>query len=77
MAQATLGPTTGILHHSDRGTQYCCHAYRDALHAAEMLASMTDGAHCYQNAVAERVWKSSARGFPRAWQHHFVLTVSR
>jgi transposase-like protein len=44
---------------------------------AHMLPSMTDGAHCYQNAVAERVWKSSARGFPRAWQHHFVLTVSR
>ncbi len=55
MAQATLGDTTGIVHHSDRGTQYCCHAYRAQLHAARMLPSMTDGAHCYQNAVAERV----------------------
>ena len=55
MAQRTLGPTTGIIHHSDRGAQYCCHAYRAALHNAAMLASMTDGAHCYQNAVAERV----------------------
>jgi transposase InsO family protein len=55
MAQQTLGNCTGIVHHSDRGTQYCCHAYRAALHAAQMLPSMTDGAHCYQNAVAERV----------------------
>jgi transposase InsO family protein len=55
MAHQTLGDSTGIVHHSDRGTQYCCHAYRAALHAARMLPSMTDGAHCYQNAVAERV----------------------
>ena len=55
MAQQTLGDCTGIVHHSDRGTQYCCHAYRAALHVAQMLPSMTDGAHCYQNAVAERV----------------------
>jgi transposase InsO family protein len=54
-AQHTLGDTRGIVHHSDRGTQYCCHAYRQQLHAAHMLPSMTDGAHCYQNAVAERV----------------------
>ena len=55
MAQQTLGDCTGIVHHSDRGTQYCCHGYRAQLTAARMLPSMTDGAHCYQNAVAERV----------------------
>ncbi len=55
MAQQVLGDCTGIVHHSDRGTQYCCHAYRAQLHATRMLPSMTDGAHCYQNAVAERV----------------------
>lgn len=54
-AEQTLGPCAGIVHHSDRGVQYCCHAYRAQLHAARMLPSMTDGAHCYQNAVAERV----------------------
>jgi putative transposase len=54
-AQHTLGGTTGILHHSDRGSQYCCHAYLAQLAAGRMLPSMTDGAHCYQNAVAERV----------------------
>lgn len=55
MARQTLGDCTAIVHHSDRGSQYCCHAYRAALDAAHMLASMTDGNHCYQNAVAERV----------------------
>ena len=55
VAQQTLGACVGIVHHSDRGSQYCCHDYLQQLHAARMLPSMTDGAHCYQNAVAERV----------------------
>ena len=54
-AQQTLGDCLGIVHHSDRGTQYCCHAYRQQLQALRMIPSTTDGAHCYQNAVAERV----------------------
>jgi transposase InsO family protein len=54
-AQQALGDCTGIVHHSDRGSQYCCHAYLRQLHALRMLPSMTDAAHCYQNAVAERV----------------------
>jgi putative transposase len=54
-AQQTLGPCRGIVHHSDRGSQYCCHDYLAQLHALRMLPSMTDAAHCYQNAVAERV----------------------
>lgn len=54
-AISTLGEVTGVVHHSDRGSQYCCHAYRDTLAQHHMLASMTDADHCYQNAVAERV----------------------
>lgn len=54
-AQQTLGDCAGIVHHSDRGSQYCCHAYLRQLQTLRMLPSMTDGAHCYQNAVAERV----------------------
>lgn len=54
-AARTLGPTTGIVHHSDRGSQYCCHDYLQHLHTLRMLPSMTDENHCYQNAVAERV----------------------
>ena len=36
-------------------TQYCCHDYLGQLRALRLLPSMTDAAHCYQNAVAERV----------------------
>lgn len=51
----TLGDVHGVLHHSDRGSQYCCHDYLQQLAAVRMLPSMTDENHCYQNAVAERV----------------------
>jgi putative transposase len=50
-----LSNTQGIIHHSDRGTQYCCHDFLEYLSTLEMIPSMTDESHCYQNAVAERV----------------------
>jgi putative transposase len=51
----TRGTVEGLLHHSDRGSQYCCHEYLHALAAARILPSMTDANHCYQNAIAERI----------------------
>lgn len=45
----------GVIHHSDRGCQYCCHEFLAALKAHKMVSSMTDADHCYQNAIAERV----------------------
>lgn len=50
-----LGNVEGVVHHSDRGCQYCCHEYLRHLASVKMLPSMTDDNHCYQNAVAERV----------------------
>lgn len=55
MATRGVKNTEGIIHHSDRGCQYCCFDFMDALTAKKMLSSMTDDDHCYQNAVAERV----------------------
>lgn len=56
LERATKGlETSGIIFHSDRGSQYCCHAYKKKLREKDMLSSMTDENHCYQNAVAERV----------------------
>jgi transposase InsO family protein len=55
MAASTIGDVEGLVHHSDRGSQYCCHEYLRALSNYRILASMTDANHCYQNAVAERV----------------------
>jgi putative transposase len=54
-ALAPLGAGDGLLHHSDRGRQYCCHEFLQALASARMLPSMTDANHCYQNAIAERI----------------------
>ena len=54
-ATASLKDTTGIIYHSDRGSQYCCHKYKEVIKEKGMLSSMTDENHCYQNATAERV----------------------
>jgi len=44
-----------LIHHSDRGLQYCSAIYQDELKRHGMTPSMTDGYDCYQNALAERV----------------------
>lgn len=43
------------LHHSDRGTQYCCWAYTEKLQQRHLTISMTEVNHCYENAQAERL----------------------
>jgi transposase InsO family protein len=53
MAIARRGPAPGLLHHSDRGTQYTCDAYRRLLVAHGMDASMSKKGDCWDNAVAE------------------------
>ena len=45
----------GIIHHSDRGIQYCCDAYIETLTKHKMKVSMTEVNHCYENSLAERV----------------------
>jgi len=50
-----MGDVKGTIHHSDRGCQYCCHEFLKYLGGHNMLSSMTDDCHCYQNAIAERV----------------------
>ncbi|WP_420820649.1 IS3 family transposase [Saccharospirillum mangrovi] len=44
-----------LIHHSDRGVQYCSAVYQAVLRRYEVKPSMTDGYDCYQNALAERV----------------------
>lgn len=55
VALKTLPVGAYPVHHSDRGCQYCCHLYVERLQAAKMGISMTETAHCYENALAERV----------------------
>ena len=44
-----------LIHHSDRGIQYCSDAYQKIHSAHGLTCSMTDGYDCYQNALAERI----------------------
>lgn len=53
MALWSRRPEAGLLHHSDRGVQYACHAYRELLEAHGLVASMSKKGDCWDNAVAE------------------------
>jgi transposase InsO family protein len=44
-----------LIHHSDRGVQYCCDKYQKELKKSKMRVSMTESYDPYANAVAERV----------------------
>ncbi|USP58934.1 IS3 family transposase [Aeromonas veronii] len=44
-----------LIHHSDRGVQYCSGLYQSLHERYGVKCSMTDGYDCYQNALAERV----------------------
>lgn len=46
---------TPLIHHSDRGIQYCCDDYVRMLTDANIRISMTEENHMYENALAERV----------------------
>jgi integrase len=47
--------TEPLIHHSDRGVQYCCKEYTELLINKGISISMTEVDHCYENACAERV----------------------
>lgn len=48
-------PQYSLIHHSDRGIQYCSKKYQELHQKHNIRCSMTDGYDCYQNALAERV----------------------
>jgi transposase InsO family protein len=50
-----LYPKECLIHHSDRGTQYCCDDYVSILRQKEIQISMTQTGSPYDNAIAERV----------------------
>jgi len=47
--------TEKLIHHSDRGLQYCSEEYQKLHNKYDVRCSMTDGYDCYQNALAERI----------------------
>jgi len=46
-------PTAGLLHHSDRGSQYACGEYRERLAERGIAVSMSRKGDCWDNAVVE------------------------
>ncbi len=53
---AAKRPAYGLIHHSDRGSQYCSYEYRELLGQFEMKASMSRKGNCYGNAPVENFW---------------------
>jgi len=56
--QVALGwrdPEAGLLHHSDRGSQYAANDYRDVLKARGIMVSMSRKGNCWDNAPMESV----------------------
>lgn len=49
----TMKPEKGLLHHSDRGSQYCSHEYQDLLSHFGLEVSMSVSGNCFDNAPME------------------------
>ncbi len=58
MALGQRHPPAGLLHHSDRGSQYTSAGYRACLQAALVELSMSGTGNCYDNAVVESFFAS-------------------
>lgn len=53
MATARRSPPAGLIHHSDRGSQYASDDYQKALQDRGLVCSMSRKGNCWDNAVAE------------------------
>jgi transposase InsO family protein len=51
-------PAPGLIHHSDRGSQYCARDYQRLLKEHGLLSSMSGKGNCYDNAPMESFWGS-------------------
>jgi transposase InsO family protein len=55
MALRGIASDSNVIHHSDRGCQYCSGAYVEKLQRKGLRVSMTEENHCYENSQAERL----------------------
>ena len=58
MALQWRNPPRGVLHHSDRGSQYASDDYQELLTKNGMLCSMSRKGNCWDNAPTERFFRS-------------------
>jgi putative transposase len=72
-------PPIGLIHHSDRGTQYASKAYKELLQIHGMVGSMSDKGDCWDNAPVESFFSTlkkeiddlSTMTHQQAWQTLF------
>jgi len=55
-AIASKRPPKGLMHHSDRGSQYCSQEYRNLMDHFGIIVSMSRKGNCYDNAPMESFW---------------------
>jgi len=55
-AVAVKRPAGGLIHHSDRGSQYCAHEYQQILSHFNLKPSMSGTGNCFDNAPMESFW---------------------
>ena len=69
-ALVARNPTPGLIHHSDRGSQYCSVDYQALLRKRGILISMSGRGNCYDNSMVETFFKTikSELIWPVAWQ---------
>lgn len=58
MALHQRRPGVGLLHHSDRGSQYASEAYREHLAVWGVIPSMSRRGNCYDHATMESFWST-------------------
>ena len=56
MAVKNKRPNPGLIVHSDRGSQYCSHAYHKIIKQHQFIGSMSGKGNCYDNAPIESFW---------------------
>ncbi len=57
-ALTTRRPSAGLIHHSDRGSQYCSVDYQAELRRHGILISMSGKGNCFDNAMVETFFKT-------------------
>lgn len=77
MAIGRRKPAPGLIHHSDRGVQYACDAYRWLLQRHGMVSSMSRSGYCLDNAVAERFFRTLKTEILVNWQDVSTEEVRR
>lgn len=66
------GYPTGVIVHTDRGSQYCSKAYQKLIRSYQLQASMSGKGNCYDNAACESFFHTLKVEY--VYQHYFATT---